>query len=222
MRCAVVVPVKSFTDAKARLSAALTAAQREELARSTAEAVLEVVRDRSPHVVCDDAVVATWARAHGAIVVDDASHDLDGAVATGLAHVRAAGFDHAAVVHADLIRPEPLRRLIDRARPGAVTLVPDVRRDGTNVAIVPTTVGWVPAYGPGSFLRHLRSAQRMRLAVEVVLDGDLAHDVDLPEDLRHPSAAALLHRIADRATPGGTHSAAPSSTTGQATRSTAR
>lgn len=205
MRCAVVVPVKSFTDAKARLAGVLTAAQRERLARTTAGAVVDATRSWSPHVVCDDPAVAAWAGAYGAVVVADQSRDLDGAVSAGIEAARAAGFDHVAIVHGDLVRPSALGGLLTRARPGAVTLVPDAGCDGTNVAIVPTDVGWRPAYGRGSFLRHLEAAQRMSLPVEVVRDRDLALDIDGAADLRHPLVASVVEEIL-----GAEHDAAPS------------
>jgi 2-phospho-L-lactate guanylyltransferase len=67
--------------------------------------------------------------------------------------------------------------------PNTVTLVPDRRRDGTNVAVVPTGAGFQFAYGAGSFERHRAEAARLGLACEIVYDRRLALDVDIPEDL---------------------------------------
>ena len=66
---------------------------------------------------------------------------------------------------------------------GDVTLVPDLREDGTNVAVVPAGVGFRFAYGAGSFERHRTEAARLGLPCRIVHDRRLAIDIDLPEDL---------------------------------------
>jgi len=84
------------------------------------------------------------------------------------------------VAHADLPFAAGLSGL---GGPGTVTLVPDRRRDGTNVAVVPTSAGFCFAYGAGSFERHRLEAARLGLPCEIVYDRRLAIDIDLPEDL---------------------------------------
>jgi 2-phospho-L-lactate guanylyltransferase len=61
--------------------------------------------------------------------------------------------------------------------------VPDRRRDGTNVAVVPTGAGFCFTYGAASFERHRREAARLGLPCEIIYDRRLAIDIDLPEDL---------------------------------------
>jgi hypothetical protein len=76
---------------------------------------------------------------------------------------------------------------------GCVTLVPDLRREGTNVAAVPAAAGFGFSYGPGSFERHRAEAARLGLSCVVIDDVRLAADVDLPEDLELlPATAAPL------------------------------
>jgi 2-phospho-L-lactate guanylyltransferase len=48
---------------------------------------------------------------------------------------------------------------------------------------VPTTAGFVFAYGPGSFDAHVAEAERLGLAITIVDDDSLAWDVDDPADL---------------------------------------
>ena len=91
----------------------------------------------------------------------------------------AAGVERAVVAHADLALARTLRPAVG---PGLV-IVPDRRRDGSNVVCVPTGCGFRFAYGPGSFARHLSEAERLQLAVTVVEDDALAADIDHPEDL---------------------------------------
>jgi 2-phospho-L-lactate guanylyltransferase (CobY/MobA/RfbA family) len=73
-----------------------------------------------------------------------------------------------------------------------VTLVPDRRDDGTNVACVPVDVGFRFSYGGGSFRRHAAEARRLGLPLRIVRDPVLGWDVDLPADLAHPDPLPIL------------------------------
>lgn len=69
---------------------------------------------------------------------------------------------------------------------GTAVLVPDRRRDGTNVILIPSRCGFRFSYGAGSFTRHLAEARRLGLLTTVVEDAALGWDVDVPEDLVVP------------------------------------
>src|ERR687897_213524 len=154
---AVVVPVKAFTAAKLRLAGVLEPAERAALARRMAGVVVSAAAPLHVVVVCDDEAVRDWALDLGARVVWCPERGLNGAVADGVAHLAAEGVDRAIVAHADL----PLATRLDWVAdfPG-VTLVPDRRRDGTNVAAVPTGAGFAFHYGGGSFAAHRAEAAR--------------------------------------------------------------
>jgi 2-phospho-L-lactate guanylyltransferase len=181
MRAAVLVPIKAFTLAKGRLADALDEAERSALARRMAEGVLAAAAPLPVTVVTDDAAVAAFAAERGASVLPDPGGGLNGAVASGVAALAAAGYDEVVVAHADLPRAAGLAALTGAA--DACTLVPDRREDGTNVLVVPASCGFEFAYGPGSFARHVAEAERLGLAVRAVRDARLGWDVDLPEDL---------------------------------------
>ena len=143
-------------------------------------------------VVCDDDEVRAWAERSGARVVWCPGRGLNGAVADGVAALRADGVERAVVAHADL----PLATRLDWVAdfPG-VTLVPDRRFDGTNV---------------------LAAADRRRLPLQLrrrvvrpppgrggppagcppasCADPQLAWDVDLPADLAYPAPDCRLRR----------------------------
>src|SRR5205085_2497053 len=142
----VLVPVKSFADAKVRLSPALPPGPRRALAISMAEHVLAAAGKLPTTVVCDDAEVAAWAQSLGASVVSEPGRGLNGAVAAGVDSLAEAGFDHVIVAHADLPLATDLAWV---ARFLGVTLVPDRRDDGTNVVCLPAGCGFRFAYGPG-------------------------------------------------------------------------
>ena len=177
---AVLVPVKSFGEAKLRLAPALDSAHRAELARAMATHVVASAAPLPVAVVCDDAGVAAWARDLGALVVWEPERGLNRAVEAGVARLAAEGARRVVVAHADLPQAG---RLAWVARFDGVTLVPDHRDNGTNVISVPGDAGFTFSYGPGSFARHAAEAHRLGLPLRVVREPSLSHDVDLPADL---------------------------------------
>lgn len=204
---AVLVPVKSFAQAKRRLTAVLGDAERRTLVRSMAETVLRAAFPLPVAVVCDDPEVARWARGHGALVLWEPGRGLNGAVQSGVAQLAAMAVQRVVVAHADLPLARGLAGLLpdDGSRGSAegantagsigaavVTLVPDRREDGTNVIELPTDAGFRFSYGPGSFSRHREECARLGLEVRVLREPTLAYDVDWPSDLEaldpsHPS-----------------------------------
>lgn len=178
---AVLVPVKAFADAKLRLAPALPPERRAALAQAMAERVLSAAGRLPVAVVCDDAEVAVWAASRGAIVLAEPGRGLNGAVSAGVDQLAAAGARQVIVAHADLPLATDLSWVAHFS--AGVTLVPDRRRDGTNVICVPAGCGFRFAYGPGSFMAHFAEARRLGLPVRVVTEPLLAWDVDVPADL---------------------------------------
>jgi len=185
----VLVPVKAFTDAKARLATVLDEGDRERLARWTSERVLAAAGELPTYVACDNEEVADWARQHGATTLWHPGVGLNAAVNNSVASLREAGVTDVIVAHGDLPR---VHSLADLAEPGTLTLVPDRHGDGTNVIGVPTAMQFQFAYGPGSFRRHLDAAVAAGLSVRVRRDPLLALDIDTPSDLAHPLVQEVL------------------------------
>ena len=190
VRCAVVVPVKSFAEAKVRLAPALDIDSRAALARQMAGVVVAAAAPLPVAVVCDDPDVAEWATSQGAEVFGRPERGLNGAVADGVARYAARGIDRVIVAHADLPLADHLEWV---AEFDGVTLVPDRRDDGTNVICVPAASGFGFSYGPGSFPRHHAEAERLGLPVRVVRERRLGWDVDLPTDLDLPADLLPAH-----------------------------
>ena len=190
--------MKAFGQAKGRLAGALGATQRAELARAMAAAVVASASPLPVAVVCDDAEVATWARSRGALVVWEPGRGLNGAVEAGVDLLRQAGVERVVVAHADLPRATRLAQLAGRS---GITLVPDRRRDGTNVIVVDTSIGFRFSYGPGSFERHRAETNRLAVTLHIVEDPALTFDLDWPTDLADLAGlelAALVRRTGNQ------------------------
>ena len=181
------VPVKSFRQAKVRLAPALSEPERAALARKMATRVLAAARALPVSVVCDDRDVAEWAEANGAAVIWRPGLGLNGAVTDGVEQLtRDDNAIEVVVAHGDLPLADDLTRVTGFA---GITLVPDRHDDGTNVLCIPTGVGFTFAYGPGSFTRHRDEADRLQLPYRVLRDPRLGWDVDVPADLELPTDA---------------------------------
>lgn len=180
MNTAVLVPIKGFDAAKARLEGALGADERARLARDMAATVLAAASPLPVLVVTDDDEVERFAAEHGADVLRQHGAGLNAAVTEGVARLAASGVERVVIAHADLPRAT---KLADLATGDGVVLVPDRHGDGTNVLVVPAGAPFTFHYGPGSFAAHRDEAERLGHTVRVVHDDDLAWDVDTADDL---------------------------------------
>lgn len=189
METAVLLPVKAFTAAKGRLSVVLDRHARADLARWLAGRVVAAAGELPTFIACDDDEVAAWADQHGAEVLWSPGMGLNGAVDAGRTMIAGKGFDHIVIAHADLPLAAELGPL---ALDGTIVIVPDRRRDGTNVIAMPVGVDLPAAYGGGSFRRHVAAALATGRPLEVRQDPLLSLDVDTPADLNHPVLRAHL------------------------------
>lgn len=202
----VLIPVKSFATAKARLATVLDPDRRATLARAMAARVIAAGAPAPVWVVCDDEQVAKFARRHHAEVCWTPGLGLNGAVTEALAMASHAGNTHAVIAHADLPFAADLPVL---ARPGRAVLVPDRHGDGTNVMCLPTSVGFQPAYGARSYTRHRAEAHRLGLTVDTVDSPTLGWDVDSAADLWPPPELGDWPSELPRPTPAASAGQAP-------------
>ena len=198
MEIAALVPVKGFHVAKARLAPVLSASDRQRLAMRLASGVIEALRPMPTFVACDDDGVAEWADSLGVDVLWGPGLGLNGAIDVGAETLAGKGFDHVLIAHGDLPRPTALGSV---PTPDTVVVVPDRRRDGTNVLSRPTGATVPARYGPGSFTAHVAAALDAGCRVTVRVDAELSVDIDTVDDCRHPIAAEVLRPMLGAATP---------------------
>jgi 2-phospho-L-lactate guanylyltransferase len=179
----VVIPLRSFAGAKARLATVLDDDRRAAFARAMADRVADAASAFPTVVVSSASEVCAWAAERGLVVVDDPG-SLDAAADAGRAWVAAQGYARAVIVHADLPFASSLEAVAGGGPAALVIVVADHRNDGTPVLSVPVDAPFRFAYGPGSAARHRAEAARLGLAVRTVDDPGLAFDVDVEADLR--------------------------------------
>lgn len=198
MDLAALIPVKSFRAAKARLAGVLTDDERALLARAMATRVVEAARPLPTFVACDHDEVASFAEELGASVLWGPGLGLNGAIDHGVSTIAGKGFDHVVIAHGDLPLAADLGAL---ARADEIVIVPDRRRDGTNVLARPCRLTLPASYGPASFRTHYGAATATGAPVTVRADRRLAIDIDTIADCLHPLAAPTIAELLGRTLP---------------------
>jgi 2-phospho-L-lactate guanylyltransferase len=183
-----VVPVKDTNEAKQRLAAVLSRAQRRELVLAMLEDVLTaltvVTELTGILVVTIDPAAAEIATHYGArIVREGAREGHTGAVA---AAARRLADDGMLALPGDipLLQPADVCQLLSAHREDrAFTIVPARDLRGSN-AVICTPAAAVPLrFGADSFYPHLDAARSCGIEPEVVRLPRIALDIDTPEDL---------------------------------------
>ncbi len=193
MPVVVALPVKSFSDAKARLGGVLGRSGRSSVGRALADRTLDVVLDAGgePLVVAGDDEVAAWARSRDVPLIG-APPGLDAAARAAL---HWAATRPCAVLHCDLplLRAEDLDAPLAALASGRPVVAPS-SDGGTSLLGGCRTF----SYGPGSFHRHLATLRHEDPMV--VIRAGLLLDLDGPADLaavlRHPRGSWLSEVMA--------------------------
>lgn len=187
----VAVPVKRFSNAKSRLSAILSAAERESLAQVMLNDVLRAVSVSklvTGIVVVSNEVRARYAAERvGGLFLEEEEAGLSHAIGRAGRWLVAHGQRGLLMIPGDV--PMVTAAEIDTIVAGhrgdpAVSLVPDREHDGTNALAVTPPEAIPYAFGPGSFVAHTAGARAAGIEpVQHTLPG-LALDIDNPLDLQ--------------------------------------
>lgn len=186
-----VLPIKRFDRAKQRLDPPLSPAVRRELAGAMVADVLAALAGvgglDAIVAVTGEPVAAELARAAGAETIDERREDGQSAAAVaGIARACERGAHNVLLVPGDCpaLDGAELEALLAGAAPGpSVAIVPDRHGTGTNALLLAPPNAIVPAFGPGSFDRHVAAARKAGASAHVERLPSLALDVDTAGDL---------------------------------------
>ncbi|MEZ0152975.1 MAG: 2-phospho-L-lactate guanylyltransferase [Candidatus Reddybacter sp.] len=209
----VVIPVKSFKQAKKRLASVLTVRQRSELTKHMLEDVLtslgamtEVARIT---VVTSDSEVKSWLRNHtlgfgsalkvcdpkqAQIPADSPLSAQDMSAEVGLCHAYCVaavelltrGADTMLFLPADipLLATADIQALLAKHSQPGVSLAVAGADGGTNALLVSPPDIIAPAFGERSCQRHIARAREQGLEPNVITSPGLGLDIDTVEDIR--------------------------------------
>lgn len=197
-----IVPVKPFGEAKTRLGAVLSAAERAALARAMLARTLTVVAQVNSIqrilVISRDPEALAMVEDLGAQPAPESSPGgLNPALSEATSAAARAGADAVLVLPTDLplLTPEDVRALVDlHSPPPAVVIAPDRFDRGTNALLVAPPALIEYSFGEQSFPAHVALAEAIGARLEICRRPALRLDVDGPDDL-------ALARLAERAAP---------------------
>lgn len=193
-----ILPVKDFTDAKQRLSAALTPHERRGLFAAMVEDVLAALAGcgdlfEGILVITRDSRGRTLAESYGARCIEEpANRGQTAAVTLGVETLAAEGVGSILAVPGDIpgVTTAEIREAASAHGPSpAMTIVPAWDERGSNCIVCspPGLIGF--SFGNESFRPHLSAARAAGVEPRIVRLPGIALDVDNPDDLR-----ALLAR----------------------------
>lgn len=194
-----ILPVKSLSNAKQRLSGVLAASQRKELARNCLLDVLDALADSAlldgVAIVSGDREALAIAQMRGLRhIVMNIDSGQSAAVTHASRELRNSGIVKTVTVPGDVPlvtsgEIDQVCRSIDDTP--SLTFVPNSDSTGTN-SIATSLPGLIPyQFGDNSFARHRRSAQSIRIEYKILHLPYLGLDIDTEQDLaqlvRHPT-----------------------------------
>jgi 2-phospho-L-lactate guanylyltransferase len=182
----VVVPVKSLSRSKTRLSPALTGLERGALTLAMLEDVLDAalsVPGWETWVVSPDEVALEIAAGRGARPIPEAKPPLANAIRQVEAKAKEEGANALAILPADvpLVTVDTLHEALRTL--GAVVLARSADGSGTSLLLRRPPRAIPARFGPDSFRRHVELAEARGLPVSVVERRELSFDVDRPDDI---------------------------------------
>jgi 2-phospho-L-lactate/phosphoenolpyruvate guanylyltransferase len=180
------VPVRRLEDAKTRLGPILHSSERADLMIAMLRDVLDAATAQ-PHwetwVISSDPAVLETADRAGARAVVEVGSTLLGAVRQVEADALQRGAPRLAVLLADLpwVTAASLAGALDV--PAPVVAVRAASDGGTNLLVRTPPDAIRARFGRDSFQKHLWAARRARVDAVAPESGDLAFDLDDPDDL---------------------------------------
>jgi 2-phospho-L-lactate guanylyltransferase len=156
------------------------------LARRIITALRDVPMVRDTVIVTSSAEVEMFA-GHLGVRVMHQMRDEGINVACEAAIASSSGVTSALIISGDLplVTSESITALLQASplQERGVTIVPDRRHVGTNALVCTPADAIRLRFGPNSFAEHIRTAQEHGLETRVFESGELALDIDEPEDL---------------------------------------
>jgi 2-phospho-L-lactate guanylyltransferase len=190
MRAALLIPVKSLTNAKQRLSEALDQAQRSQLAEAMLRDVMSAaagVTDRlDVFLVTGDSRAQAMAAEFGLGVIEDTRNESEtAAIEMATVWCERHGYDTTVVVPGDipLITSSELQDVLNAVPSEGAVFVPAYDRRGSN-CILRRPASIIPLrFGNDSFLPHCEAMKKTGKPLIILEMPGIGLDIDNPHEL---------------------------------------
>lgn len=190
MRGILLIPVKSLTNAKQRLGAALDQSRRSQLAEAMLRDVMLAASGARSRIdvalVTGDCRARELAAEFEFLVIEDTRNESEtAAIEMATAWCEAQGYDTTIVIPGDipLARPEELHQVLDAAPEQGAVFVPAYDRRGSN-CVLRRPASIIPLrFGNDSFVPHCEAIRRTGKPLIILEMPGIGLDIDNPHEL---------------------------------------
>lgn len=185
----VIIPIKSLSETKSRLSSILSPSERSALTLYFYTRLLKVVKQVE---IIDEVLVVSRDEKIGHIanklriraIQEKEDAGLNESVRLGCLTAQKNGATHCLILPSDLplVTKADLEHLFSKTNAATLLICGDGKQMGTNALFLPMAKGFQFRYGSNSFEQHLTEAKRVNLATEVFINSNLQFDLDTEED----------------------------------------
>jgi 2-phospho-L-lactate guanylyltransferase len=199
-----IVPVKSLSEAKRRLTNYLDPEERKTLVLAMLDDVLTAVgKSRlfsETHIISPDLSLERTARNHRVGFITQKGAGLNAAIRQALRYLARSNVSSVTTILADLplARPSDFTELVRISNQSPRVVLAPSLKGGTNVMLRSPPNLIKTSYGRWSYAKHLRAGQGKKVPVYSVSNTRLSFDVDTIADLK-----ALVKLDASRRTSAG-------------------
>jgi 2-phospho-L-lactate guanylyltransferase len=202
-----VIPVKSLSKAKMRLSVVLNPQERQAFTLAMFEDVLNAVKRSRVHqtvVISSDLVVQKFAHRFGVTTLQEKAYGLNKVIAQATSWCIQKDAESVLILPGDipLLKPEDVNKMISLSSEEPCIVISPSRNEGTNALLLKPPNVIQPRFGPDSFRKHLSEASTQKVLSKVYSSNRISLDIDSVEDLklllkteRNTSSHKLLERI---------------------------
>ena len=191
MNTIAIVPVKTFENAKTRLSSVLNKEDRIRLSSLMLDYTLQVLASvpllTQTLVVSGDKRAELIAARHGASFLrEEKDSGVNSAVSVADSYCMKKDADATIVIPHDLplLSPVDISKVSDLAKNESrcIVISPSLRYDGTNILLRKPPCVIRTFYDSDSYNTHVRSAIKLGIPVKLFISKSVMYDIDTPED----------------------------------------
>lgn len=182
MDCSLLIPVRSFADAKTRLGSILTSEEREVAMRRFVSTVVSAGKNTIDvadiTLISNDVDVRAFAH-ELSVEIFQCERNLNESLQLS---VNQAAQDTVIIAHGDLPWIQDFTAICDYLSANDVAIAPDRHRQGTNILAHPKKTPFLYKFGANSLKRHVSQCTAKRYSYVLLESQEYGFDVDTPDD----------------------------------------
>jgi 2-phospho-L-lactate guanylyltransferase len=189
MKATVLIPVKSLTSAKSRLTKYLTAFQKEKLVLGMLQHVIETIKKTDEHfeifVVTMDPKIQNLAKSLNAKIISEKNPGQNRALTFAAKQLNRD--IPLLTISADLplLKTNDIKNLFLLMKAKDIVLAPSKEKTGTNAILMQRPMQVPYQFGKQSLDKFIHSAEKQKLRYQLYANKTIAFDIDTIQDMQN-------------------------------------